>query len=198
MVEDVKALVTILKLGRFVLVGNSMGGSTAFMYAATYPDDVDRLVLVDTGPGPRPVEGAPPMRPPAPPPVPSGPFDSQEEAAATLPPVFGPKWVAFMAAHNLKQDFNGGWVWKFDVERVIGGFQRSAMDPRRWPMWKAVQCPTLVLRGANSLAMSQAVAEEMVKENPNAVAVVVPDAAHFIAIEQPAAFEQTVRKWLGV
>jgi pimeloyl-ACP methyl ester carboxylesterase len=46
--------------------------------------------------------------------------------------------------------------------------------------------------------MSQAVAEEMVKENPNAVAVVVPDAAHFIAIEQPTAFEQTVRKWLGV
>jgi pimeloyl-ACP methyl ester carboxylesterase len=112
--------------------------------------------------------------------------------------VFGPKWVAFMAAHNLKQASNGGWVWRFDVERIMGGFQRSAMDPRRWPMWKAIQCPTLVLRGANSLAMSEAIAEEMVKENANASVVVVPDAAHFIAIEQPEAFERIVREWLGV
>jgi pimeloyl-ACP methyl ester carboxylesterase len=103
-----------------------------------------------------------------------------------------------MAAHNLKRDSSGGWVWKFDPQRVVGGFQRSAMDPHRWPLWQSVQCPTLVLRGARSLALSQASSEEMIKANPNASLVTVPDAAHFIAIEQPEAFARIVREWLGV
>jgi pimeloyl-ACP methyl ester carboxylesterase len=103
-----------------------------------------------------------------------------------------------MTAHNLRQNANGAWAWKFDVQRITGGFQRSAMDPRRWPLWEAVQCPTLVLRGERSLAMSQASAEEMIKANPKASLVTVPGAAHFIAIEQPEAFERIIREWLGV
>ncbi len=68
----------------------------------------------------------------------------------------------------------------------------------RRSFWLAVRCPTLVLRGARSPALSQATAEEMVRENPNASLVVIPDAGHFIALEQPAAFERAVREWLAV
>jgi pimeloyl-ACP methyl ester carboxylesterase len=38
----------------------------------------------------------------------------------------------------------------------------------------------------------------MISENKNASLVVVPNAGHFIPIEQPAAFEAAIRTWLGV
>ena len=38
-----------LKIERATLVGNSMGGWIAAIYAATYPDRVDKLVLADAG-----------------------------------------------------------------------------------------------------------------------------------------------------
>ena len=123
---------------------------------------------------------------------------------ASLGPAFaaaGAPWpdVARAFVHeNLKQDETGAWQWKYDSKGIVGGFERSQADPRRWPFWLSITCATLVLRGARSPALSQAAAEEMVRENPNARLVVIPEAGHFIALEQPAAFEHAVREWLGV
>ena len=46
--------------------------------------------------------------------------------------------------------------------------------------------------------MSRRAAEQMVSENPNATLVVIPDAGHFIAQEQPDAFDKAVRSWLDI
>jgi len=45
--KRLRHFVTAIGLGRFHLVGNSMGGFVAAWYAAEYPDDVYRLVLMD-------------------------------------------------------------------------------------------------------------------------------------------------------
>ena len=45
--EDAAGLIEALDLGRVTFVGNSMGGMIAAMLAATHPDLVTRLVLVD-------------------------------------------------------------------------------------------------------------------------------------------------------
>lgn len=51
MVEDLHALVTAKKLhGPLVLVGHSIGGLLARLYASTYPGDVAGMVLVDATP----------------------------------------------------------------------------------------------------------------------------------------------------
>ncbi|HEX7336970.1 MAG TPA: alpha/beta fold hydrolase [Gemmatimonadales bacterium] len=47
MAGDVAAVVDTLKLDRFVLVGHSMGGGVALIYAGAHPDRVAGLVLVD-------------------------------------------------------------------------------------------------------------------------------------------------------
>ncbi|HKH84337.1 MAG TPA: alpha/beta fold hydrolase [Gemmatimonadales bacterium] len=44
---DVSAVVDALKLGRFLLVGHSMGGGIALSYAGQHPERVAGLVLVD-------------------------------------------------------------------------------------------------------------------------------------------------------
>ena len=50
LVQDVHALVMALGLKRFVLCGNSLGGSVAIAYASLHSEMVERLILVDTGP----------------------------------------------------------------------------------------------------------------------------------------------------
>ena len=56
-----------------------MGGTLAYGYDGQYPDDVERLRLVDTGPGPKPTDvGASAAGPRAggAPALPSGPFEA--------------------------------------------------------------------------------------------------------------------------
>jgi pimeloyl-ACP methyl ester carboxylesterase len=201
-VEDIRALLTALGLKRPILCGNSMGGTLAYTYASLYPEDVERLILVDTGPGEKPLEpGAPTVQsgPPrgGPPPVPAGPFATPRDAAARVPAIFGAAFVEAMVQHNLKQGADGRWHWKNDPAIMEAG-ERSMRDSRKWPRWIAVRCPTLVLRGERSPALPQRLAEQMVAENKNASLAVVANAGHFIPIEQPAAFEAAVRKWLAM
>lgn len=49
LVDDLKELVNDLKLEKFILLGHSMGGKTAMRYAQRYPDDLDKLIVVDIG-----------------------------------------------------------------------------------------------------------------------------------------------------
>ncbi len=46
-VRDLRAVVSALGLERPILVGHSMGGSVAALYAGTWPEDVERLVLME-------------------------------------------------------------------------------------------------------------------------------------------------------
>ncbi|WP_421995594.1 alpha/beta fold hydrolase [Reyranella sp.] len=58
--DFIEVLVDALHLDRFVVVGHSMGGAVAWSFAATRPDRVSQLVLVDSSGYPR--EGPPPLR----------------------------------------------------------------------------------------------------------------------------------------
>ena len=60
--DFIEVLVDTLHLDRFVLVGHSMGGAVAWSFAATRPDRVSQLVLVDAAGYPRQGEAPLPMR----------------------------------------------------------------------------------------------------------------------------------------
>ena len=57
-VEAVDLVAQQLDLDRFVLAGNSMGGSIAMQYAMQHPEKLDGLVLVDAGGADIPSEGS--------------------------------------------------------------------------------------------------------------------------------------------
>jgi pimeloyl-ACP methyl ester carboxylesterase len=60
--DFIEVLVDTLKLERFVVVGHSMGGAVAWSFAATRPDRVMSLVLVDASGYPRDGEAPLPTR----------------------------------------------------------------------------------------------------------------------------------------
>lgn len=60
--DFIEVLVDTLHLDRFVLVGHSMGGAVAWSFAATRPDRVSHLVLVDAAGYPRQGEAPLPIR----------------------------------------------------------------------------------------------------------------------------------------
>ncbi len=200
MVADVDGFARQLGLRRFVLLGLSMGGSNAYNYAAMHPEEVERLVIVDMGPV---IETTGATR------ISTGVraqdvFDSPEEAFAqaraanSVPPE---EHHRYRIKHNLMQTPDGKWTWKYDKALRAGnpGEVRRRFQPdRQWANWRSVRCPTLLVRGENSDILSSAVAERMVRENPNAKLVVVPGSGHSIPLDKPVEFEAAVRDWLGV
>ena len=48
-VQDFRELTVVLGMDKIVYVGQSLGGKIGMSYAATYPDQVERLILVDVG-----------------------------------------------------------------------------------------------------------------------------------------------------
>jgi pimeloyl-ACP methyl ester carboxylesterase len=67
--DDLRAVADALGLGRFTLVGHSMGGTVAYLFAEEWPERVEKLVAVDTPP---PWGGTPFPEPPPEPPEPVG------------------------------------------------------------------------------------------------------------------------------
>ena len=49
-VADLAAFTEALGLARLILVGHSMGGRNSMLFAAEYPERVEKLIIVDWGP----------------------------------------------------------------------------------------------------------------------------------------------------
>jgi pimeloyl-ACP methyl ester carboxylesterase len=50
MVEDVKAYIDFHNLQNITFLGHSMGGKIAMLFATTYPEYVEKLIIADIGP----------------------------------------------------------------------------------------------------------------------------------------------------
>ena len=62
----------------------------------------------------------------------------------------------------------GGYGFNYDP-RLGDPFKEGPVnDVDLWPVWDAVQCPTLLLRGEKSDVISREVAEAMTKRGPKA------------------------------
>ena len=50
MAQDLREYASAKNLEQFILLGHSMGGKTAMLFACTYPDMIDKLLVADIGP----------------------------------------------------------------------------------------------------------------------------------------------------
>lgn len=199
-VRDLDALVRALDLRRFVLVGHSMGGANAFVYAAAQPERLTGLGIEDMGPGAsagsqgserikRELKETP------------GAFASWDDARAfwrRQRPNITESALDSRIAHSLKEAGSGRIVWRHDADGIAAA--RLDATPAQlvhlWPLILNLHVPTLLLRGGESDFLSADVAAEMTAANAGIERIDIHGATHYVHDDQPAAFNRALRTWL--
>ncbi len=196
MVEDVDAFARALRLDRFDLLGLSMGGRNAYGYAARHGETVKRLVIVDIGPE-VPAAGGARIRQGA---LANDLFETPEEAfvvARRANPRSPEAELRARVANGLLLLGDGRWTYRYD--KALRDPDRPRPQPdaaAHWAMLRAIAAPTLLVRGAASDILDEAVARRMAEEMPRCTLVTVPEAGHSIPLDNPQGFIDAVRPWL--
>jgi pimeloyl-ACP methyl ester carboxylesterase len=206
MVRDVEAVCRELGIDRLVLMGHSLGGRIAMLFADRNPQRMAGLILVDIGPDLDP-RGVTRIRQE----IESNPrptFASVEEYARALTlayPAARPDAVMRMARHGLKRRDDGRFAPKLDPGLMAAGrgespeVQAERARAANRALWKAlakVSCPTLVVRGAASDVLSPETADRMEEVLPKGSLAIVPQASHSVMIDNPDGFRDAVTQFV--
>jgi len=177
-----------LKIERPTLIGNSMGGWVAAIYAATYPDRVDKLVLADAA------GYAPPKD-----------FDTRaffglnpttrEEMKLLSAKVFYNK--AFLSDAAIDQAMaarlgaGDGYTIKSITESIIRG--EDYLDN----IVTKIKSPTLIVWGREDGLVPLSEGERFHKDIAGSTMIVFDECAHVPNIEKAGEFNAAVIKFLG-
>lgn len=186
---DLAAFADALGLDRFTLIGTSMGGIIAMAYATTQGARLRGLVINDIGPEAEPgsqritqTVGARPEH-----------FATLDAAMAyrrEVSPITAARPLADqreLALGVLKEAADGSWVWRMDPAYITQRAARVAAGrPVLWPTLSALQCPTLVIWGADSDVLLEPQARRMAAMLPHGELVAVPGIGHAPTLVEPA------------
>jgi pimeloyl-ACP methyl ester carboxylesterase len=161
-------------------VGTSMGGLIGMLIAAQPETPIARMVVNDVGPAIEPAAlariglyvGLDPV------------FDSFEQLekhvrdiSATFGALSEDQWQA-LARSTARQDAGGRWRLKYDPGIAVPFRAMAGQTGDLWPIWDAIRCPTLLLRGAQSDLLSPATATAMASRGPRPQVVEFPGVGH--------------------
>ena len=195
---DLEAVCDALALDRVVLVGHSLGGRVATLFAGRHPGRMAGLAILDSGPeldlrGTLRI-GLDMERDPEP------SFASVAEYEAALAhayPAAAESALRRMAEHGLRSRDDGRYAPKLDPAyreargRLSPEAQRNREEELSRTLWSAlesVSCPALVIRGAASDILSAEVADRMVGEAlAQGTLRVVGQAGHSVMVDNPEA-----------
>ncbi|MBI5443660.1 MAG: alpha/beta fold hydrolase [Deltaproteobacteria bacterium] len=165
-------------------LGTSLGGILGLTLAAQPGSPIRRLVLNDVGPViPRAAAeriagyvGENPR------------FATLEELEAYLRRIhasFGPltdgQW-RHLATSGSRREADGAWRLHYDPAIGLAFRVLPATDMVLWPLWDAIRCPVLVLRGADSDLLLPSTLDEMRRRGPPVEVVEFPGVGHAPAL----------------
>lgn len=180
-VSDMVTLIARLDVESVHWVGTSMGALIGMALAAQKGTPVERLVMNDAGPV---ITRASLERigsyVGAWPPLPTIEAAEQYVRATSAP--FGPHSDAewrFLTEVVVRRNADGSYRMHYDP-RIAEPYRKSMpeKDLELWPLYDAVRCPTLVLRGAQSDLLTQDTCRQMAERGPRAKAVEIPGVGH--------------------
>jgi pimeloyl-ACP methyl ester carboxylesterase len=196
MVEDIQAFAGELRLPSFALLGLSMGGRNAYLYAAAHPEMVARLVIVDIGPemmatGAERIRQGAAARD-----VWDDPEDAVRDARAANPRPPDDE-LRHRVTHAIVQRADGKWTLRYDPSLRSPSTPLPRPDPATvWPLLSSITSPTLIVRGAESDVLSRETAERMAREIPNCRIVEVERSGHTVPLDNPPGFFAAVDDFL--
>ena len=206
LVEELEGVRKAFGLGAIDLAGQSWGAVIAVHYAAKYPQNVKKLLLLEPAPGSS--EYLPAFQKTILDRL--GPEDRQQLAALSQDPSLATDPALFLKWMNLRfkayyfdparQDLDK--LAYFDTARVRKFFASSAMfgpylmDFDLYGMMKGIACPVLVIHGDRDPIPTASV-ERMVQSLPNAELRIVKDCGHFVHVEKPEEYFPVIEQFLA-
>jgi pimeloyl-ACP methyl ester carboxylesterase len=183
--QDMVALLARLDVERVDWLGTSMGGMIGMALAAQPGSPIRRLILNDVGPviaagalerisiylGNAPQFAT---------------LDEAERFVRTVSAPFGnltdAQW-RHLTVHTTKALPDGRFSLRYDPGiaapfRAAMAAQDGGKDIVLWPLYDAVRCPTLVVRGEHSDLLSRTTVQEMQARGPRAQATEMPSVGH--------------------
>lgn len=191
-VEVIEAFLKELQIPKVVLVGNSMGGKFAWQFAAQYPDQVSKLVLISpdgyASPG---IE-----------------YGKKTEipAIANLYRYFFSKLFLVMnlePAYANPKSLNDDLVNRYHDLMLAPGVRGAILarmqqtvlqDPV--PFLSKIQTPTLLMWGEKDAFIPVSNSEDYLKVMPNVTRVILPNIGHLPQEEQARVGLQTLKEFL--
>jgi pimeloyl-ACP methyl ester carboxylesterase len=197
---DLEGFVAQLGLPRLAVVGHSLGAFIGLRYAALNQQVLAGYVSVDASPFLRDdtagrqivkfILGRDEFLG----------LDDAVEYVRSFNPSSDPRLLRRSLATNLRRRPAGGLIWKHDLHRYLSptGFEELVAQIRKLvPEARAVNCPTLVVRGSRSPALSPCEAAEFVGHLTAGRTVTVDHAGHNVQRDNPAGLVSELFSFLG-
>jgi len=177
---------------RLLIAAHSMGARATLHYAASNPDALGAMVLIDflTDVSARAsrkfrkplARRQPHYRDPA----------HMIERFHLEPPetLLAKQELRQLAAHCIKEVAEGLWTWKFD-------WQAFGMSyPPVWELLPRIQVPTLLVRGEHSAIMPRRSFQRVLQELKGSAGVEIPHAHHHVMLDSPIQLAEAIRAFL--
>ena len=201
--EDLLELLQSLGLSKIILMGHSMGGKTAMLFASRFPEMISKLIVVDISPASYSN---------------SKDFTSQErvhqqiitsllslniealtsrqQADELLAKMIPDLRVRQFLLKNLKRESDGKFVWMLNLDSISQNLYQL-MDSIFVGMDNVkIQIPTLFIKGEKSPYITPN-HEDVIKNHfENYQLVSIPNAGHWVHAEQPVQFLEAVNQFL--
>jgi esterase len=193
---DARRLLEHFGWSRAVLMGHSIGGSYALLFAARIPEQSAALVLVDhcpagpAGKGLAASTGNPAKRYPS---VEAALKDSSRYQAAPGTP----QWAGFEAR---LQRVEGGFITRRDPDfsnrvPLVPDWKPRYPVSDMWQDLKSVRCPALIVRGTRSDRYKPEALARLAADYPR-IEVVAVESGHDVAGAAPQALVEATRRFL--
>ncbi len=189
--DDVAGLMDSLGIQQAVLCGLSMGGYAAFAFLRKYSKRVSGLILADTRPGADTPEA-----------------QANRENVARIAETQGTGAIADLQVPLVLSEYTLQHLPEVEMrvrqmievatsEGIAAASRGMAQRDDSTDLLTSISCPTLVIVGEQDALTSPSVAQEYAAKIPGAQLVVITNAGHLSNLEQPEAFLQAVRGFLG-
>lgn len=199
--EDLNKITNELGWDKFHLVGHSMGGRNAMVFAHLYPQKVRTLTIEDIGPDsdtsmkdyyrnmlqniPTPFADKVAVK---------NFFDHEfKNTFASKEP---PAVLSTFLQANLEEKPDGAYDWRFSKNAVLEIVREGHLQDR-WLEVSSLKMPVLLIRGEKSHILKQETYEKMLAVNPNITGIELKGAGHWVHYEKFEEFVQEFRHFIS-
>ncbi|XP_050513224.1 protein ABHD11-like isoform X2 [Diabrotica virgifera virgifera] len=197
---DLKNFLENMNFKKVSLLGHSMGGRTAMLFALKYPELVEKLIITDVSP----ISSSSSVK------MLPGLMNSLKQIQ--IPPnkslyeakkIIGPRLYSLiknrlMFAYlltNLVQKNDGSYGWRFNTKTLLENFEQMTSFPNIFNV--SFEGRTMFLGGGNSDHIQKSDFPKILKLFPNAELKYIEGAGHWLHSEKPAEFLSITLEFLN-